>query len=157
MLRHLKRFDAGVARGEAAIAAFVLLSMILLAATQAILYNLATSAELSWANDVLLELDWVDAILQKGTLWLAFLGASLATFDDKHIAVDVLSRVLPGKARLVAKGLISLASGVACFFLGRVFFLASLRAQDRVGAKIGGRAVSTNGDLENPLRNFPTF
>jgi TRAP-type C4-dicarboxylate transport system permease small subunit len=131
LLQHLKRFDAGVARGEAAIAAFVLLSMILLAAVQAVLYNLATRAELVWANDVLLHLDWVDFILQKGTLWLAFLGASLATHDDKHIAVDVLSRVLPGRARLAAKGAISLAAGVACFFLARVFYVASLRAQDR--------------------------
>ncbi len=123
VLSRLKWFDDGVARGEAAIAAFVLLLMIFLAALQALLTNLANQ-EVTWANSALSEVDWIDQFLQKGTLWLAFLGASLATHADRHIAIDALSRVVPGRVRLLMKALANLAAGVTSYFLARVFFAA---------------------------------
>lgn len=122
---HLKRFDDGVARGEAAIASAVLLIMILMAAIQVVLHNVA-SLGFTWANIALEELNWIDSFLQKGTLWLAFLGASLATHADKHIAIDVVGRVLPGRMRLATKALIDLFSSVVAFFLARVFYASVL-------------------------------
>lgn len=124
MLARLKWIDDGIARGEAAIAAFVLLLMILLAAVQALLHNLASGLELTWANAALTELDWIDQFLQKGTLWLAFIGASLATHADRHIAIDALARVVPGRVRLLMKGVVNLAAGATSYFLARVFFEA---------------------------------
>lgn len=120
----LKWIDDGVARGEAAIAAFVLLLMIFFAALQALLHNMASGLEIPWANDALTELGWIDQFLQKGTLWLAFLGASLATHADRHIAIDALSRVMPGRLRLLVKAFVNLAAGVTSYFLARVFFAA---------------------------------
>jgi TRAP-type C4-dicarboxylate transport system permease small subunit len=38
---------------------------------------------------------WNDVMLQHFTLWLAFLGAALATCDKRHISIDVLTRLLP--------------------------------------------------------------
>lgn len=131
MASFLKRFDDGVARGEGAVAAFILLVMILLAALQALLYNLAERAGWLTAQDLLLELGWIDQVLQKGTLWLAFLGASLATHKDQHIAIDALQRLLPGRLRYAIKALVALASTVSCYFLARVFFNAALAAQER--------------------------
>jgi TRAP-type C4-dicarboxylate transport system permease small subunit len=127
----LKRADDGIARGEAALAAFILLVMILLAATQALLYNLATRAEIQLAQEILLELGWIDSFLQKGTLWLAFLGASLATHKDQHIGIDALHRVMPKGARKAVKVVITVAACVTCFFLARVFFASALAAQER--------------------------
>ncbi|MEZ4286782.1 MAG: TRAP transporter small permease subunit [Polyangiales bacterium] len=62
--------------------------MIVVAASQALLRNL-TNLEIGWANTALSHMEWADSFLQKGTLWLAFFGASLATHDEKHIAIDV--------------------------------------------------------------------
>jgi len=126
-MSRLQRIDDGIARGEAAIAAFVLLFMILLAATQAVFQNLANLGVV-FANDALTELDWIDAVLQKGTLWLAFIGASLATHADKHIAIDALSRLMPGRVRTAVKGVVNLAAGITAFFLSRVFFSAVVMA-----------------------------
>jgi TRAP-type C4-dicarboxylate transport system permease small subunit len=120
----LKWLDDGIARGEAAVAAFVLLLMIFLAALQALLHNLASGLEMTWANAALTELNWIDQVLQKGTLWLAFLGASLATHADRHIAIDALPRLLPGRLRLLTKAIVSLAAAVTSYFLARVFFSA---------------------------------
>ncbi len=38
---------------------------------------------------------WNDVMLQHFTLWLAFLGAALATGEKRHISIDVLTRLLP--------------------------------------------------------------
>ncbi|MCC6876685.1 MAG: TRAP transporter small permease subunit [Sandaracinaceae bacterium] len=124
-MNYLKRFDAGLARGEAAIATVFLVAMIVAAAIQAIFRNLG-GFEVSAANDALAYLAWVDPFLQKGTLWLAFLGASLATRDDRHIGIDIFGRVVPRRAKLVVAGLVSLGAGVVSGFLARAFWQAVL-------------------------------
>ena len=93
-MQALKRFDDGIARGEAVLATLFLLSMILAASIQAVFRNLA-GAEIEWANAALSSLEWVDPFLQKGTLWRAFLGASLATREGRHSGVDLLPRLAP--------------------------------------------------------------
>lgn len=122
----LKRFDDGLARGEAALATGFLLAMILAAALQAVARNLASEAGVEWANVAVGYLGWVDPFLQKGTLWLAFLGASLATRDERHIAIDVFPRLFPRKGKLVMRGLASLGASVVAFFLARAFWAAVL-------------------------------
>jgi TRAP-type C4-dicarboxylate transport system permease small subunit len=130
-LEQLKRFDEGIARGEAVLATVVLLSMIGAASTQAVFRNLA-GWELDWANDVLGNLAWIDPFLQKGTLWLAFLGASLATREERHIGIDLLPRIAPKKVKLLMRGLANVASAVVAFYLSRAFWAAVLvNAEER--------------------------
>ncbi len=40
-------------------------------------------------------LPWIDLLLRQLVLWLAFLGASLATRTDKHLSIDFLKYLLP--------------------------------------------------------------
>jgi len=124
-MKYIRNIDRGLARGEAAIAATVLLLMIVVAATQAALRNL-TNLDFSWANLVLERMEWADSFLQKGTLWLAFFGASLATFDERHIAIDVLPRLSPPRVQQLLRAIVCVFSGVTCFYLGRVFWLSVL-------------------------------
>jgi TRAP-type C4-dicarboxylate transport system permease small subunit len=107
------------------IAAFVLLFMIGVAATQAALRNL-TNLDFDWANLALEHMEWADSFLQKGTLWLAFFGASLSTFGEKHIAIDVLPRIAPPRAKQLLRAIVSIFAAVTCFYLGRVFWLSVL-------------------------------
>jgi len=124
-VKYIRHLDRGLARGEAAIAAAVLLLMIAVAATQAALRNL-TNLDFDWANLVLERMDWADSFLQKGTLWLAFFGASLSTFDEKHIAIDVVPRISPPRAKQLFRAIVCTFSAVTCFYLGRVFWLSVL-------------------------------
>lgn len=124
-VKNIRRFDRGLARGEAFVAAAVLLIMILVAAAQAALRNL-TNLDFTWANLVLERMDWADSFLQKGTLWLAFFGASLSTFDEKHIAIDVIPRISPPRAKQLFRAIVCLFSAVTCFYLGQVFWLSVL-------------------------------
>lgn len=124
-MKYIRRIDRHLARGEAAIAAAVLLIMIAVAATQAALRNL-TNLDFDWANLVLERMDWADSFLQKGTLWLAFFGASLSTYDEKHIAIDVLPRIAPPRGKQFLRAIVCIFSAVTCFYLGRVFWLSVL-------------------------------
>lgn len=124
-MKYIRRIDRGVARGEAAVAASVLLLMILVASAQAAFRNL-TNLDFAWANVALGHMEWADSFLQKGTLWLAFFGASLSTFDEKHIAIDVVPRLSPPRAKQFFRAIVCAFASVTCFYLGRVFWLSVL-------------------------------
>jgi TRAP-type C4-dicarboxylate transport system permease small subunit len=121
----LKRFNDGLARGEAALAVSMLLLMLVVAFAQALFRNL-TLFGVSWANAALESLDWADFILSKGTLWLAFLGASLAVHADKHVAIDIVPRLMSAKGRMILRGIVCFVSCVICFYLARAFWAAIL-------------------------------
>jgi TRAP-type C4-dicarboxylate transport system permease small subunit len=127
----LKRFNDGLARGEAAIAVGMLLLMIVVAFAQALFRNL-TNFGMGWANVALSWLDWADFILSKGTLWLAFLGASLAVYEDKHVAIDMLPKLVSPKTRMLMRIGVGLVGTVACFLLARAFWSAvAINGQER--------------------------
>jgi len=129
----LKRFNDGLARGEAALATGMLLLMLVVAFAQALLRNLSNYG-IGWANVALDKLDFADFIISKGTLWLAFLGASLAVHADKHISIDILPRLVSPKARIIMRGAASLVGSVICFALARAFWTAVLINGDEVPA-----------------------
>lgn len=120
-----KHLNDGVARGEAALAMGMLLLMIVVAFAQALLRNL-TNIGMTWANTGLEWIDWADFVLSKGTLWLAFLGASLAVHSDQHVAIDVLPKLVSPRARMLMRGFVGVASCVICIFLARAFWAAVL-------------------------------
>jgi len=99
--------------------------MIVIAATQAALRNL-TNLDFDWANLALEHMEWADSFLQKGTLWLAFFGASLSTYDERHIGIDVLPRIAPPNIKQLIRAVVCTFAAITCFYLGRVFWLSVL-------------------------------
>jgi len=67
----------------------VLSSMIVLAVVQIVLRNFLHSG-----------LPWGDEALRLMVLWVAMLGAVAASRDNRHIAIDVLSKLLPGRGQI---------------------------------------------------------
>ena len=135
-MKFLRRFDAGLARGEAAIATVVLLSLVVVAAIQSVLRNFADQG-FGWANEALSSMAWGDPFMEKATLWLAMFGASLATYHDKHIAIDVVARVAGPKPRALIRGVTSVFAGVTCFYFARVVLAALLAKAGRIPAEWG--------------------
>lgn len=89
----MRRIGRGIAWAEDALLITILLGLVVLAVTQIGLRNLADSG-----------LPWADPVLRAGVLWLALLGGAVASRDNRHITVDILSRRLHGGAqRLVAR------------------------------------------------------
>lgn len=76
------------------------------------------------------------------TLWLALLGASVATASGKHIHIDVVFRLLPARLRVPAAVVNSLAVTAVCFsgswgFLDHIAIESfGAKAEEKPGEKI---------------------
>lgn len=109
-MEFLRRMDRAWVRGEGWLTVGVLLLMVLVAGFQAFVRNL-TRFDIQWANQMLTDMEWADSLLRKGTLWLAFLGASIATYRKKHIALDVMLRIAPARAKYVMLAMSGVIAG----------------------------------------------
>ena len=126
-LERYQRLDRGFAKAESAVAVAVLLAMVFVASAQALFFNIA-ERNVAWAQALLDGLSWADQFLQKGTLWLAFLGASLATQQNKHIAIDLVPKLAPPRTAAALRAFAALGSGLIAFVLAWVFLQACLVA-----------------------------
>lgn len=88
MVLWLRRLDHWLARLERAAVVLLLSGVLGLGVLQILWRNLLTSG-----------LYWADELLQHMVLGLGFLGASLATRDQRHLTMDVLPRLLPAPWR----------------------------------------------------------
>jgi C4-dicarboxylate transporter DctQ subunit len=96
-----------------------LLAMMLLVASQVILRNVFDSG-----------ISWADVASRHMVLWVAFLGAMLATRSREHISIDALMRLIPRRSRNVVRiGLDALACFVALLLARASYaFVVSERA-----------------------------
>jgi TRAP-type C4-dicarboxylate transport system permease small subunit len=62
---------------------------------------------------------WGDILARNLVLWVGFLGAVLATQENKHFHIDVLTRFLNGRWQLWLRCITNLFSAIVCFFLGQ--------------------------------------
>lgn len=60
---------------------------------------------------------WVDPLVRHLVLWIALLGASVATREDRHIRIDVLSGFFSPPARRRLKGSLEIFSAAVCLLL----------------------------------------
>jgi TRAP-type C4-dicarboxylate transport system permease small subunit len=74
------RLDEFLARIEKYVVVFMLSLMILLAFSQIILRNFFATG-----------LSWGDSVVRYLVLWVGFIGATLATKENRHITIDVFS------------------------------------------------------------------
>jgi TRAP-type C4-dicarboxylate transport system permease small subunit len=111
MLEKIRRIDAGWARFEGWLTVLVLILMVVVAGFAAGVRNL-TRFDVSWANALLNDMDWADSLLRKGTMWLAFLGASLASYHGKHINIDMLLRIAPPRLRFSMMAFSNIVAGI---------------------------------------------
>ena len=112
----LERLIVTLHRLEDLVLAFVLTGMILLASGQILLRNLLDTG-----------LVWADPGLRVAVLWLAMLGAMVATRERNHIHMDLLSRHLPEGTlpftRLVTDLFSALVCGLVAWHAARFVYL----------------------------------
>lgn len=60
---------------------------------------------------------WADPIVRHLVLWVGFIGASIATKDDGHLAMDLVSRFLPAKIKKSSAFFVQGTSALICAFL----------------------------------------
>lgn len=87
MMQFLNKLNHWVVRAEEWILFAVVLFMVLLAFLQVILRNVLGTGII-----------WGDIFLRHLVLWVGFLGASIATRENRHINIDLLKRLLKGRS-----------------------------------------------------------
>ena len=102
----LKTTFKWLVRLENLVLSLLLLAMILLAATQITLRNLFDTG-----------LYWADPLLRIMVLWLAMLGAMVATRDRHHIHIDILTRYFHDRGKTVSQAITDSFSGIICSVL----------------------------------------
>ncbi len=60
---------------------------------------------------------WLDPLLRHMVLWILFFGAAQATRQQKHLNIDVITRILKGKAKCAASIVINLVSLIVIIIL----------------------------------------
>jgi TRAP-type C4-dicarboxylate transport system permease small subunit len=110
-MKFLRRLDHLIAAAETTLLVVLLGVMVLLDFTQVILRNFFSSGII-----------WADTFLRHMVLWVAFLGASLAVQERKHINIDVLTRFMQDRWKRIAHIATDLFAAVVCL----AFFKASL-------------------------------
>jgi len=91
---------------ENAFLLILLTAMLALGASQIVLRNFLSGG-----------LAWGDEALRIMVLWLALIGAVAASRDDRHISIDVASRVLPPRARGLVAAVVNLFTAGVCAVL----------------------------------------
>ncbi len=89
MRKLITAIDTILNHTETALIVLILTVMVVMAFLQVVLRNLFSSGIL-----------WADIFLRHLVLWVGFIGASIATRENKHINIDVLTRLAPEKARV---------------------------------------------------------
>jgi TRAP-type C4-dicarboxylate transport system permease small subunit len=97
-----ERMDEAIGRVEQALLVTCLGFMIVIAFLQIVLRNLFFTG-----------LNWGDLLVRNLVLWVGFIGATLATKEEKHIAIDLVSRWLSS----LGKNVVALITHVFAFFV----------------------------------------
>jgi TRAP-type C4-dicarboxylate transport system permease small subunit len=122
--------DKALGAGEQAVL-FVLLAVVVLTAASAALSDRLIGVRLGrW---------WFD-IVRGGTFSIAMIGAVFASHQQRHLAMDLVSRRLPARGRLVLRVILALFTVFVAVLLVR----SGLHQLDTVGEEGGEHLVSTH-------------
>lgn len=100
MMRRLLHWLAWL---ENTVVVVLLVAMLVLSVVQVVLRNVLDSG-----------IDWVQPFQQYALLWLGFVGASIATRENKHISIDVVVMLLPKRQRRWLVWLPGVFAAVVC-------------------------------------------
>jgi len=104
----LNAISRGLSWAEGTLTAVLLTVMILLAFLQVILRNF-------FATGIL----WIDPFLRHMVLWIGLLGASLATRQERHINLDIITRTMAPRSVEMVRIASNLFAGIVTGFLAR--------------------------------------
>lgn len=112
MKKILQVFDNGLYHTENVLIFVIIGIMVILSFLQVILRNFFNTGLL-----------WADIFLRHLVLWVGFIGASLATRSDRHINIDLFSRLAPKRYIVPIKIITQLFAIVIGIILARASYL----------------------------------
>lgn len=120
LLRSLDRF---LVKAETVLLVAFLTAMILLSFAQVILRNVFDTGIL-----------WADPFVRHLLIWAGFLGAAIATHEERHIGIDALTKFFTPKLKTLAQIFTSLFALIVCYYLADAA-LVFLRDEKAAGSE----------------------
>jgi TRAP-type C4-dicarboxylate transport system permease small subunit len=108
----LQKIDRSLYQTENVLVFLILGMMVVLSFLQVLLRNFFDTGIL-----------WADILLRHLVLWVGFIGAALATRTEKHINIDLLSRIVSKRYLLPVKIVTRLFAIIICAILTRASYL----------------------------------
>ncbi|MFH0990313.1 MAG: TRAP transporter small permease [bacterium] len=102
----LKKIDFFMNKIEGYLLILLLSVMVVLAFAQVVLRNLFSAG-----------IFWADILLRNLLLWVGFLGAAIATSEERHINIDALRRFFSVRVRSAVDVITDLFAAFICFLL----------------------------------------
>ncbi|MBW2021416.1 MAG: TRAP transporter small permease subunit [Deltaproteobacteria bacterium] len=116
-MHYLKKIDSAFAAVEKWLIVVFLSTMITFTFIHVCLRIFLINLNLDLAQILLKHLEWSQPLVRLLVLWVAFIGASLVTRDNKHIRIDLLGSVLDGAPKSIWSLVTSGASLAISLFL----------------------------------------
>lgn len=105
-IQKLQQSEAFLSKIENALIVIILFATMFIAVTQIVLRN-GFSSGLSWA----------DPALKMLVLYITIVGSIIATRENKHLSIDVLSKFLPTHINLVVQKFTNIFAAVICLLM----------------------------------------
>jgi TRAP-type C4-dicarboxylate transport system permease small subunit len=105
-MKIIKAIDAILNKVESALLIFMLATMVIVAFGQVMLRNVFHTG-----------ISGADILLRHLVLWIGFLGAAIATSEERHINIDALRRFLSPRIRSAVDVLTDIFAAIICYFL----------------------------------------
>jgi TRAP-type C4-dicarboxylate transport system permease small subunit len=119
----LRTFDRVLVKIETAFLVLFLAVMIVLSFSQVVLRNAFNTGLL-----------WADPLVRHLLIWAGFLGAAIATHEERHISIDALTKFFSPKLKAIAQILTSLFAVIVCYYLADAA-LVFLRDEKAAGSE----------------------
>lgn len=120
----LRTIDKNLVKAETVFLVLFFGTMIVLSFTQVILRNFFGTGLL-----------WADTLVRHLVIWVGFMGAAIATHEERHISIDALTKFFSPRWKAIAQILTSLFAIVVCWFLADAA-LVFLRAEQASGSDL---------------------
>lgn len=107
-MKMLAKIDGLINKIEEVILVVMFLIMLVMAFGQVILRNFFSGGII-----------WGDILLRHLVLWIGFIGAALATSNDRHLNIEILRRFLRDRLRFIVAFITNIFAAAVCYFLFR--------------------------------------
>ncbi|MEK7251176.1 MAG: TRAP transporter small permease [Bacteroidota bacterium] len=102
----LRALDKTLVKAETAFLVLFLANMIVLSFSQVVLRNFFGTGFL-----------WADPLVRHLVIWVGFMGAAIASHEERHISIDALTKFFSPRWKAIAQVLTSLFAVIVCYYL----------------------------------------
>lgn len=102
----LHRVDTVLVKIETAFLVLFFSAMIVLSFLQVVLRNFFDTGML-----------WADPLVRHLIIWVGFIGAAIATSEERHISIDAITKFIPARVKSAIRLLTSVFALVVCYYL----------------------------------------